>query len=96
MGQNKVLFKRMLPPYAPPDYFLIIARHDETGHLEIGDAGWKSDDTLLLSFSEFREQQEAMLLMAKYSWIRGGLGTFFLEPQCQMPWAAALRLGCSA
>ena len=96
MGQNKVLFKRMLPAYAPPDYFLVIARHDETGHLEIGDAGWKSDDTLLLSFSEFRAQQEAMLLMVKYSWIRGGLGTFFLEPHCQMPWGAALRLACSA
>ncbi len=92
-GQNKALFKRLVTALVQPEYFLVVVKHDEVGHLEFGDTRWKSGATLVLSFSECREQQEAMLLMAQYPGMRGGLGTFFLEPRPQEPWAAALRPG---
>jgi hypothetical protein len=33
-----------------------------------------------------------MLLMPAYSWVRGGLGTFYVEPSSKQLWSAELRL----
>ncbi len=47
---------------------------------------------LLISFSEWRDQQEALLLMPAYSWLTTQVGTFVLEPSPTHPWLATLRL----
>ncbi len=91
-GQNKVLFKRMLSAPVQPDYHLVVVKACEAGRLDITTPGWRSDDTLLISFSECRDQQEAMLLMPASSWLRTDLGTFILEPFKAWPWSARLRL----
>jgi hypothetical protein len=91
-GQNKVLFKRMLSAPVQPDYHLVVVKACEVGHLDIAAAGWRSDDTLLISFSECRDQQEAMLLMPAYSWLRTELGTFMVQPFKTWPWSAYLQL----
>ena len=90
-GQNKVLLKSMLRPPARPDYFLVVTRAEQTGHVNVGAPGWKSDDSLLISFSECHDQQEAMLLMPAYSWLRSSFGHFVLAPSAVKPWAAGLR-----
>ncbi len=95
-GQNKVLFKRMLPKAERPDYFLVAVRPEQVGRLDLTQPAWKSDDSLLISFSEWHDQQEAMLLMPSYAWLRSDLGTFFLEPLASRPWAGHLRLEVSA
>jgi hypothetical protein len=46
-----------------------------------------------VSLSESGDQQEAMLLMPAYSWVRGELGTFCVEPSTKQFWSAELRLG---
>ena len=101
-GQNKVLFKRMLPTPQRPDYFLVAVRPEQVGALDLSQPSWKSDDTLLISFSEWHDQQEALLLMPPHSWLRSDLGTFFLDPSASRPepsarqlWTAQLRLGIS-
>jgi hypothetical protein len=33
-----------------------------------------------------------MLVMPAYTWVRGQLGTFFIEPVAQKPWEARLLL----
>jgi hypothetical protein len=33
-----------------------------------------------------------MLVMPPYTWVRGRIGTFFMEPVIQKPWAARLVL----
>jgi hypothetical protein len=91
-GQNKVLFKRMLSAPVQPDYHLVVVKACEVGHLDIAAARWRSDDTLLISFSECRDQQEAMLLMPAYSWLRTELGTFMVQPFKTWPWSAHLQL----
>ncbi len=91
LGQNKVLLKSMLRGPQRPDYFLVVTRADQTGHLNIGAPGWKSDDSLLISFSEYHDQQEAMLLMPANSWLRTSLGHFVLAPSVGKPWTAMLR-----
>jgi hypothetical protein len=91
-GQNKVFFKRMLATPQRPHSFLVAVRPEHVGHLDLTRDTWKSDAGLLVSFSEWHDQQETMLLMPEYAWIRSDLGTFFLEPSAAQPWTAQLRL----
>ena len=91
-GQNKVLFKRMLPTPQRPDYFLVVVRSAEVGRLDVGSPAWRSEGTLLISFSECRDQQEVMLLMPPGSWLRTHLGRFELKPFVSGPWSARLQL----
>ena len=65
-----MLFKRLLDHPEPPDYYLVVVTHERTGYMPVGDAGWKSENTLLISFSEWHDQQEAMFLMPAYAWRR--------------------------
>ena len=91
-GQNKVLFKRMLSTPQQPNYFLVVVRSSEVGHLDVGSPSWRSEGTLLISFSECRDKQEAMLLMPTGSWLRTDLGKFELRPFVSWPWSARLQL----
>lgn len=91
-GQNKVLFKRMLPAPERPDYFLVVVKSAEVGRLDLGSAAWRSENTLLISFSECRDQQEAMLLMPPDSWLRTDRGLYELRPFVAWPWSARLHL----
>ena len=75
-----------------PDYFLFAITSNRTGLLPIGYEEWKSSGVLLLSFSEFKQYQEAILLMPAHSWIRGGLGCFVAEPRATVSWRGFLRL----
>jgi len=91
-GQNKVLFKRMLPVPQQPDYFLVVVRACEVGHLDVGSPTWRSEGTFLISFSECRGQQEAMLLMPTDSWLRTAVGRLVVRPFVTWPWSARLQL----
>ncbi len=91
-GQNKVLFKRMLRTPERPDYFLVVVKSGEVGHIEVGSPGWRSEGPLLISFSECHDQQEAMLLMPPGGWLRTDLGRFVLRPFVTWPWSARLQL----
>lgn len=94
-GQNKILFKHRLPAPQQPDYFLVVVRACEVGYLDVGSSAWRSEGTFLISFSECRGQQEAMLLMPTDSWLRTDLGTLVLQPFASWPWSARLQLESS-
>jgi hypothetical protein len=91
-GQNKVFFKYMLAAPRELDFFLVVARQSEIGRLHVGDSGWKSDNGLLISFSQCHDEQECMLLLPAYGWIRSDAGTFALQPMPARPWIARLQL----
>jgi hypothetical protein len=91
-GQNKVFFKYMLAAPREPDFFTVVTRQSEIGRLYIGNSGWKSDDGLLISFSEWHDEQECMLLLPAYGWIRSDVGTYMLQPMPARPWIAYLQL----
>ena len=91
-GQNKLLFKCLLNAPEKPDAFLVVVRAQLVGKLTIGRTDWRSAVTWLISFSECRDQQEAMLLMPSHSWIQTELGRFVLEPEARRPWVAQLVL----
>jgi hypothetical protein len=93
-GQNKVLFKRMLPAPRVPDYCLVVINAAEVGRLDVGSPAWRSEGSLLISLSECRKEQEAMLLMPFGSWLRTSVGRFELRPFVSWPWSARLQLQC--
>ncbi len=90
-GQNKVLFERMLTVPQQPDYFLVVVRAADVGRLDVGSPAWRSEDTLLISFSECCDQQEAMLLMPAGSSLRTDSGRLELRPFVSWPWSARLE-----
>lgn len=91
-GQNKVFFKRRLRIPQEPDSFLVVVRSGEVGHFDLGSPAWRSEGTLLISLSECRNEQEAMLLMPFDSWLRTDLGNFVLQPLASRPWSRRLQL----
>jgi len=89
-GSPCLLLHHLLSRPLQPDYYLFRVISEDTGILEVDRAGWKSEAVVLLSLSQFREQQEAMLLVPVYGWIRGALGRFIAEPSADRPWRASL------
>lgn len=85
-GQNKVFFERRLNHPEPPDYFLVGIRSAEFGLVSVGTEGWKSANTFLISFSEWRDTQELLMLLPPNGWVRTSLGRLFLECDAARPW----------
>ena len=90
-GWKLVLFKRMLSRPARPDFYLFVVTSDQTGGIDCGPAS-AGEGVQYVAVSEHDREQEAMLLMPAYSWVRGGLGTFYVEPSSRQFWSAGLRL----
>ena len=87
-----LLLHHLLDVVRVPDYYLFNVTADRAGELRIDYAGWKADGVVLIAMSEFREQQESMLLMPPHAWIRSGLGRFVAQPVADRPWRAVLEL----
>ena len=95
-GYNKVLFKNLLGSSRKPDAYLVTITADQSGGINRDRAGgWLHHDAHLISFSECGRQQEVMLVMPAYTWVRGQLGTFFLEPVAQNSREARLILSAT-
>jgi len=95
-GVPKVLFKVLLPRPAKPDVYLVAITAEQSGGIDKDPgATWLHPDVQLISFSECRDQQEVMVVMPPFSWLRGRLGTFFLEPATRRAWDARLILSSS-
>ena len=86
-----LLLHHLLSRPQMPDHYLFQVTPDDTGLLEIDRTGWRSDGVVLLSLSQFHEQQEAMLLVPIHGWIRSCLGRFAAEPWPDCPWRASLE-----
>jgi hypothetical protein len=91
-GPPKILFHHLAEKPATPDYFLFALTSDRTGGLRIGAGDWKSANVLLFGLSEFRDQQEAIVLIPPRGRLRGALGWFVAESCTDRPWRGFLRL----
>ena len=91
-GQNKVFFRRLVASPLQPGSFLVVVKSWEFGRLHVGGEGWKSEETLLISLSEWRDQQETMLLMSYTDWVRTDLGRLVLVSDASAPLRASLML----
>jgi hypothetical protein len=86
-----LLLHHLLNRPLQPDYYLFRVLPESTGEIRMDQSGWKSEGVVLISLSQFREQQEAMLLLPVHGWIRTGLGRFAAEPSQDRPWRASLE-----
>jgi hypothetical protein len=91
-GWTQILFKRMLNGPQRPDFYLFVVTGETTGRLDVTSASWKAGSVQVVALSESCDRHEAMLLMPPYSWLRGELGTFVVEPSQRRLWSADLRL----
>lgn len=92
-GHTRVFFRAILPRPERPDAYLVTVTNEQTGGIDKDKAGeWLHPEAHLISFSECGHDQEVMVVMPAFGWLRGRLGTFFLEPVAQKPWEAHLML----
>ena len=91
-GQNKILFKTLLPPRTLADRYLVVMRAAEIGRLRVGEPAWCSEDVWVIALSESLNDQEAMLLMAAAGSLRTSVGAYRLKADGATPWRAALEL----
>lgn len=91
-GQIKVFFGRRLARPQRADYFLVVIRSAEFGHVDVGAPAWKSDGCLLISFSEYHDQQELMLLAPPDGWVNMKSGRLALHSDVARRWSAKLRI----
>ena len=92
-GWSQILFERSARTPAPPEFYLFAVTAERVGHIDTQSGSWKGEGAQVVSFSEDGQRQEVLLLMPPYSWIRGQIGTFFVEPVPARPWSARLLLG---
>lgn len=90
-GWTLVLFKKMLSGPERPDFFLFVVTSEQTGGIDFRSDSL-DDKVQSIAVSEDGHQQEAMLFMPAYSWVRGALGTFYVEPSRKQFWSADLQL----
>ena len=87
--------RQKLPKPEAPDFYLFRVETSRVGVIDFRSERWCSPDVQLISISEGKVQgcveQEALVLMPKYSWIRSSLGAYYAEPERQF-WSANLTL----
>src|SRR5215467_1196928 len=67
-GGNRLLFERRAAKSTPPDCYLVVVSNDVHGHIDFNSSVWKSVLSRVISASQLREKQEAMLLMRAGDW----------------------------
>lgn len=93
-GHKKILFKTLRTKPEKPDAYLVVVNGQQTGGV-VKSGDWLDGQASLISFSEYGTDQEVMVVMPAYCWLRGVLGTFFLEPVTSRPWEARLVLSAT-
>lgn len=93
-GWVKMLCWRKLPKPESPDFYLFRLATARFGRIDFKSENWCSPDIRVISISEGKVdgsvEQEALVLMRRYSWIRSAAGVFYCEPTLQF-WSARLQ-----
>ncbi|MGA1998249.1 MAG: hypothetical protein ABSH45_20985 [Bryobacteraceae bacterium] len=88
-GGNKLFLRQLAPAGTRPDVYLFRIGATDTGWMDRAGA-WRCDAVRVISFSEGNGQQEALLVLPPFGWVRGENGTFCAEPRLDRPWIAGL------
>jgi len=88
-GRNKFFLRQLAPNGTRPDAYLFRINPADTGWIDRA-AAWKCDGARVVSFSEGNGQQEALIVLPAFGWVRGTQGTFCADPRRDRPWIAKL------
>ena len=78
LGIRKLDLRRRVRCSSHPDWYLVSVTEQLVGTLD--DGSWEPNNSFLVSFSEWKTRQEALLLVGRHGWLRGGLGSAVLTP----------------
>jgi hypothetical protein len=92
-GRNKLFLRQLMPAGTRPDVYLFRVGSAETGCIDRS-GSWKSSGAQVVSFSEGNGQQETLLVLPAFGWVRSERGTFCVDPMRNQPWMAVLS--CAA
>ena len=88
-GRNKLFLRQLAPDGTRPDVYLFRISPADTGWIDRAGA-WKCDAAQVVSFSEGNMQQEVLVVLPPFGWVRGENGTFCVDPRHNRPWIARL------
>jgi hypothetical protein len=88
-GRNKLFLRQLTAEGTRPDVYLFRISPADMGWIDR--AGfWKCDAAQVISFSEGSGQQEALIVLPPFGWVRGTQGTFCVDPRRDRRWIAML------
>jgi hypothetical protein len=90
-GHRKLFLRAPATDPVNPTRYLVAITSEMVGWMDRRGA-WRSGATEVVSFSEAKDQQEALLLFPAFGWVHGVAGTFCLLPDGDNP--ARSRLQC--
>jgi hypothetical protein len=88
--RKRKLFLKHLVAESTPERYLANLSSRVLGWMD-RDTQWMCEAGELLSFSEGNGEQEALVILPPYGWIRTGSGSFSLQPEPQRPWIAQFQ-----
>jgi hypothetical protein len=87
--RNKIFLRQLTTAGTRPDVYLFRICPADTGWID-REGAWKCDAARVVSFSEGNGQQEALIVLPPFGWVRGTQGTFCVDPPQDRPWIAVL------
>ena len=88
-ARNRLFLRRLAPKGTAPEMHLFRVRSSDVGWIDRKSA-WRCEAGQLISFSEGNGQQEVLILLPAFGWIRGALGTYCADPLHEESWVARL------
>ena len=88
-GKRRLFLKSLMPSGARPDMYLVVIGSERIGFI-VRSGAWASSDVQVVSFSEGNGNQEVMLMMPAFAWVRSSSGTFCTDPIPHEPWKCKL------
>jgi hypothetical protein len=88
-GKRKLFLEKLAEKHATPECYLVGFSATDIGWIDRS-TPWICDTGEVLSFSEGDGQQEALVLMPPFGWVRGAHGSFCLAINSQQPRIAKL------
>ena len=88
-GRNKLFLQQLTPAGTRPDVYLLRVGSAEIGWIDRS-GSWTCTGAQVVSFSEGDAQQEALVILPAFGWVRSERGTFCVDPRRDKPWMAML------
>ena len=88
-GRNKLFLQQLTPAGTRPGVYLLRVGSAEIGWIDRR-GSWTCSGAQVVSFSEGNGQQEALLILPAFGWVRSERGTFCVDPRRDQPWMAVL------
>jgi hypothetical protein len=89
-GSRKVFLRMLHPRGTAPDHYLLTTCPNEIGYIN-RESCWLCKTGQIVSFSEGNDQQEVLIVLPAFGWVRSDGGLFCLIPDAGRPSFAEFR-----